>query len=91
MDDYQSDYDYDQKQSALDAELESYRQMMEERKALIDEEQEYIKQKQDELSQKIQDDYAIYLEAIQLIEGRSGEFYNQLVEWNRVNKSIGPV
>ena len=84
LDDYQSDYDYDQKQSALDAELESYRQMMEERKALIDEEQEYIKQKQDELSQKIQDDYAIYLEAIQLIEGRSGEFYNQLVEWNRV-------
>lgn len=70
LSDYQADYDYDTKTDALDKELDSY-------KAMIDQKKEYI-------TEELQSEYNLYQEAIALIEGRSNEFYNRLVEWNRV-------
>lgn len=76
--DYESDYDYEVKNDALDKELDAYKQMLDAKKALVDQQEEYIRQ-------QMEDDYNLYMQAIQLIEGRSGEFYNQLIEWNRVS------
>lgn len=70
LSDYQADYDYDTKNDALDKELDSYKNM-------IDQKKQYI-------SDTLQDEYNLYLEAIGLIEGRSSDFYNRLVKWNRV-------
>lgn len=78
LNDYQSDHDYEVKNDALDKELDAYKQMIEAKKELIDQQEEYIRE-------QMEDDYNLYMQAIQLIEGRSGEFYNQLVEWNRVS------
>lgn len=77
LNDYQSDHDYEVKNDALDKELDAYKQMIEAKKELIDQQEEYIRE-------QMENDYNLYMQAIQLIEGRSGEFYNQLVEWNRV-------
>lgn len=73
LSDYQADYDYDTKQDALDKELDSF-------KAQIDAQKEYIEN-------VLMDEANLYQEAIALIEGRSQEFFNRLIEWNRV-KSI---
>lgn len=78
LNDYQSDHDYEVKNDALDKELEAYKQMIDAKKELIDQQEEYIRE-------QMENDYNLYMQAIQLIEGRSGEFYNQLVEWNRVS------
>lgn len=77
LNDYQSDHDYDVKNDALDKELEAYKQMIDAKKELIDQQEEYVRQ-------QMENDYNLYMQAIQLIQGRSGEFYNQLIEWNRV-------
>lgn len=77
LSDYQSDHDYDVKNDALDKELDAYKQMIEAKKDLVDQQEEYIRQ-------QMENDYNLYMQAIQLIEGRSDEFYNQLIEWNRV-------
>lgn len=69
LSDYQADYDYDTKTNALDKELDSY-------KAMIDQKKEYI-------TEELQSEYNLYMQAIQLIEGRSNEFYNRLIEWNK--------
>lgn len=74
LSDYQADYDYDTKQDALDKELDSF-------KAQIDAQKDYIEN-------VLMDEYNLYQEAIQLIQGRSQEFYNRLVEWNRVRKPL---
>ena len=74
LSDYQADYDYDTKQDALDKELDSF-------KAQIDAQKDYIEN-------TLMDEYNLYQEAIQLIQGRSQEFYNRLVEWNRVRKPL---
>lgn len=78
LNDYQSDHDYEVKNDALDKELDAYKQMIEAKKELIDQQEEYIRE-------QMENDYNLYMQAIQLIEGRSGEFYNRLVEWNRVS------
>lgn len=77
LNDYQSDHDYEVKNDALDKELDAYKQMIEAKKELIDQQEEYIRE-------QMENDYNLYMQAIQLIEGRSGEFYNRLVEWNRI-------
>ena len=66
LSDYQADYDYDTKQDALDKELDSF-------KAQIDAQKEYIEN-------VLMDEANLYQEAIALIEGRSQEFYNRLIE-----------
>lgn len=70
LSDYQADYDYDTKQDALDKELDSF-------KAQIDAQKEYIEN-------VLMDEYNLYQQAIELIQGRSQEFYNDLIEYNRV-------
>ena len=70
LSDYQADYDYDTKQDALDKELDSF-------KAQIDAQKEYIEN-------VLMDEYNLYQQAIELIQGRSQKFYNDLIEYNRV-------
>lgn len=70
LSDYQADYDYDTKQDALDKELDSF-------KAQIDAQKDYIEN-------VLMDEYNLYQQAIELIQGRSQEFYNDLIEYNRV-------
>lgn len=70
LSDYQADYDYDTKQDALDKEYDSFKNQ-------IDAQKDYIEE-------VLENERNLYLQAIQLIEGRSQEFYNNLVEWNRV-------
>ena len=70
LSDYQADYDYDTKQDMLDKEYDSF-------KAQIDAQKEYIEE-------VLENERNLYLQAIQLIEGRSNEFYNDLIEWNRI-------
>ena len=70
LSDYQADYDYNTKQDALDKEYDSFKNQ-------IDAQKEYIEE-------VLENERNLYLQAIQLIEGRSNEFYNDLIEWNRV-------
>lgn len=78
LSDYESDYDYETKNDALDKELDAFKQMMDAKKELIDQQEDYIRD-------NMMTDYNLYMEAIKLIEGKSDEFYNQLIEWNRVS------
>lgn len=77
LSDYESDYDYETKNDALDKELDAFKQMMDAKKELIDQQEDYIRD-------NMMTDYNLYMEAIKLIEGKSDEFYNQLIEWNKV-------
>ena len=71
--DYQNQYDYDTKVDELDKEKDAFQQQIEAQKDAIDQQKEYIKN-------TLMDEYNLYLEAIQLIQGRSDEFYNSLLE-----------
>lgn len=71
--DYQNQYDYDTKVDELDKEKDAFQQQIESQKEAIEQQKEYIKN-------VIMDEYNLYLEAINLIQGRSEEFKNQLIE-----------
>lgn len=75
--DYQNDYDYDTKLDELDKEKDAFQQQIDAQKEAIDQQKEYIKN-------TLMDEYNLYQEAIALIQGRSDEFYQSLVNWNRV-------
>lgn len=77
LSDYQQDHDYDTKQDALDQELENFKNSMDARK-------EIIEQQQEQIQNMMNDDYNLYMQAIALIEGRTDQFYNDLVEWNKI-------
>lgn len=75
--DYQNDYDYDTKMDELDKEKDAFQQQIDQQKQAIEDQKEYIKT-------VLMDEYNLYLEAINLIQGRSQELYDRLVNWNRV-------
>lgn len=70
LNDYQNDYETSSRQDALDKELESFKESIDKQKDYID--------------KVLLDGYNLYQEAIKLIEGRSIEFYNRLIQWNKV-------
>lgn len=76
--DYQNDYDYDTKLDELDKEKDAFQQQIDAQKEAIDQQKEYIKN-------TLMDEYNLYQEAIALIQGRSDEFYQSLVNWNRID------
>lgn len=70
LNDYQNDYETNSRQEALDKELESFKESIDKQKDYID--------------KVLLDEYNLYQEAIKLIEGRSIDFYNRLIQWNKV-------
>ena len=93
--DYQTQYDYDTKVDGLDKEQSAFQKQMEDEKTALkdryDQEKQQIEdtynariealeKEKDYIKNTLMDEYNLYQEAISLIQGRSDEFYNRLVE-----------
>ena len=93
--DYQTQYDYDTKVDGLDKEQSAFQKQMENEKTALKNRYEQEKQQiedtynaridalekeKDYIKNTLMDEYNLYQEAISLIQGRSDEFYNRLVE-----------
>lgn len=97
--DYQNQYDYDTKVDGLDKEQSAFQQQIENEKNALkdryDQEKQQIEdtynakidalnKEKDYIKNTLMEEYNLYQEAINLIQSRSDDLYNRLVEWNRV-------
>ena len=97
--DYQNQYDYDTKVDGLDKEQSAFQQQIENEKNALKDRYEQEKQQiedtynakidalnkeKDYIKNTLMEEYNLYQEAINLIQGKSQDFYNRLIEFNRV-------
>lgn len=97
--DYQNQYDYDTKVDGLDKEQSAFQQQIENEKNALkdryDQEKQQIEdtynakidalnKEKDYIKNTLMEEYNLYQEAINLIQGKSQDFYNRLIEFNRV-------
>ena len=97
--DYQNQYDYDTKVDGLDKEQSAFQQQIESEKNALkdryDQEKQQIEdtynakidalnKEKDYIKNTLMDEYNLYQEAVNLVQSRSDDLYNRLVEWNRV-------
>lgn len=97
--DYQNQYDYDTKVDGLDKEQSAFQQQIESEKNALkdryDQEKQQIEdtynakidalnKEKDYIKNTLMEEYNLYQEAINLIQGKSQDFYNRLIEFNRV-------
>lgn len=97
--DYQNQYDYDTKVDGLDKEQSAFQQQIENEKNALkdryDQEKQQIEdtynvkinalnKEKDYIKNTLMEEYNLYQEAINLVQSRSDDLYNRLVEWNRV-------
>lgn len=97
--DYQNQYDYDTKIDCLDKEQSAFQQQIENEKNALkdryDQEKQQIEdtynakinalnKEKDYIKNTLMEEYNLYQEAVNLVQSRSDDLYNRLVEWNRV-------
>lgn len=97
--DYQNQYDYDTKVDGLDKEQSAFQQQIENEKNALkdryDQEKQQIEdtynaqinalnKEKDYIKNTLMEEYNLYQEAVNLVQSRSDDLYNRLVEWNRV-------
>lgn len=87
LSDYQSDYDYEQKENALKDELDRFEEAQDQKLEALEKEYEAFEELQNQkieaIDKQLQDELRLRQQAIALIEGRTNEFYNRLIAWNR--------
>lgn len=97
--DYQNQYDYDTKIDGLNKEQSAFQQQIENEKNALkdryDQEKQQIEdtynakinalnKEKDYIKNTLMEEYNLYQEAVNLVQSRSDDLYNRLVEWNRV-------